>query len=117
MGRDPLANPAYERVCEERPGFREWAEGKMLRCSPAMYAAMLLEMTATEDRLDALRTLSIPTLVMVGELDTPFLAASARLAQAISTASLVTHPGGGHSPQFEATEHWRASLHRFLGRG
>lgn len=115
MGRDPLANPAYERVCEERPGYREWAENKMLRSSPAMYAAMLLQLATADDRLERLAALDVPTLVQVGELDAAFVDASHRLAATIAGAELVVHPGGGHCPQFESTESWRESLHRFLG--
>lgn len=115
MGADPLANPAYERVCAEREGYREWAENKMLRASPVMYAAMLGELSTVTDRLDSLATLDRPTLVQVGELDRAFVAASERMAATIPGARLAVHPDAGHCPQFEATEHWRDALHGFLG--
>jgi pimeloyl-ACP methyl ester carboxylesterase len=110
-----VVNPAYERACAERPGYREWSENKMLRCSPAMYAAMLHELSTADDRLDALAGISIPTLVQVGELDLAFVGASERMAEAIPGAILVVHADGAHCPQFEATESWRTSLHDFLG--
>lgn len=110
-----VPNPAYERACAERPGYREWSESKMLRCSSAMYAAMLGELSTAADRLDALASVSVPTLVQVGELDAAFVEASHRLAHTIPGAELVVHPDGAHCPQFEATESWRTSLHRFLG--
>jgi pimeloyl-ACP methyl ester carboxylesterase len=115
MGKDPLANPAYERVCDERPGYREWAENKMLRCSPAMYAAMLREMSTIDDRLDALASVSAPTLVQVGELDLAFVDASHRMAATIGGARLAVHPAAGHCPQFENTQSWRDAVHGFLG--
>lgn len=115
MGADPLANPAYERVCAERPGYREWAENKMLRASASMYAAMLGELAAATDRLESLRAIDRPTLVQVGELDAAFVPASERMAATIPGARLAVHPAAGHCPQFEATEHWRATLHEFLG--
>lgn len=111
---DPTASPAYERVCAERPGYREWAEAKMLACSPVMYAAMLAELESTGDRLESLRAVEHPTLVVVGELDRSFLAAADRLAEAMPAARLAVLAGGGHCPQFEATEAWRAALDDFL---
>lgn len=116
MGADPLANPAYQRVCAERPGYQEFAESKMLRSSPAMYAAMLGQIAHAVDRLDAMSGVQVPTLVQIGELDEPFFDASHRLADRIPNAVLVVHPDAGHCPQFEATAHWRDSLHGFLGR-
>ena len=110
-----VENPAFERACATRPGYREWSENKMLRCSSAMYAAMLGEMSTTEDRLSALASVSVPTLVQVGELDAAFVDASQRMAETIPGARLVVHPDGAHCPQFEATESWRTSLHDFLG--
>lgn len=115
MGADPLANPAYQRVCAERPGYQEFAESKMLRSSPAMYAAMLGQIAHAHDRLDAMASVQVPTLVQVGALDEPFYDASIRLSERIPDAVLVIHPEAGHCPQFEATDHWRHSLHSFLG--
>ncbi len=114
LGADPLANPAYERLCAERPGYREWADNKMLNCDPAMYAAAMQWMPNLDDRLAQLRSLEIPTLVMVGELDAPFRAASAALAEAIAGARLDVLEAAGHCPQFEATAAWRSSLYSFL---
>jgi len=112
--QDPTDSPAYERVCAERPGYREWAEAKMLACSPAMYAAMLAAMEAADDRLERLAELSCPTLVVVGELDRSFVAGSERLAATIPGARLAVLPDGGHCPQFEATDAWRAAVDGFL---
>lgn len=114
MGADPLDNPAYRRVCAERPGYEEWSESKMLRSSPAMYAAMLAYLDSVEDRLDDLASVRQRTLVLVGELDEGFRRASDRMAAVIPHAELVVLAGGGHSPQFEATEAWREALDAFL---
>jgi pimeloyl-ACP methyl ester carboxylesterase len=114
-GKDPLENPAHERVCREREGYAAWSDAKMLACSPAMYAAMLSHFDEVEDRLDELATIDHETLVLVGELDEPFLGASSRLADAIPRARLSVLTQGGHSPQFEATEEWRRAVDDFLG--
>jgi 3-oxoadipate enol-lactonase len=55
-----------------------------------------------------------PTLVLVGELDEPFIKASNRMASTISDARLAVIPGAGHSPQLEATDAWRAAIDEFL---
>lgn len=111
---DPTDSPAYERTCAERPGYREWAEAKMLACAPAMYASMLAQLESTTDRLEQLRTVTCPTLVLVGELDAAFVPASERMAAAIPGARLAVLPDGGHCPQFEATAAWRAAIDEFL---
>jgi pimeloyl-ACP methyl ester carboxylesterase len=79
-----------------------------------MYVAMLQEMLDQPDRLDALRSLAVRTLVIVGEQDTPFLGPSRRMADAIPGARLAVIPDAGHSPQFEAPEAWAKELLAFL---
>ena len=58
----------------------------------------------------------MPTLVLVGEEDTPFRKPSQRMADAIPGAELVVLPDGGHSPQFESPELWWKALAGFLDR-
>ena len=58
----------------------------------------------------------MPTLVVVGEQDTPFLAVSQAMADAIPGAELVVLPDAGHSPQFEAPEEWWDAVSGFLER-
>lgn len=115
-GADPTDNPAYHRICRERPGYREWSEAKMLRSSAVMYAAMLGQLLRAVDRLELLHGVLAPTLVIVGELDAAFLEASRAMAQRIPGALLEVIADAGHSPQFEATEAWRATLRGFFER-
>ena len=68
------------------------------------------------DRLDALASVTVPALVLVGEQDTPFLKPSHRMAEAIPGAELAVLPDGGHSPQFESPDHWWKALSTFLER-
>jgi pimeloyl-ACP methyl ester carboxylesterase len=116
LGRDPLASPAHTRLCEEVPGYEEWCDAKFLRSSPAMFSSMLRRFAETPDRLALLSEVACPTLVLVGELDAPFLEAAHAMASTIDGARLAVIPGGGHSPQLEATEHWRAAVDDFLLR-
>ena len=113
----PLGTEASRRLEAERPGYKEFGQRKMLASSPAMYAAMIrviTDATSGLDRLDDLRALTMPALVIVGDGDRPFLKPSARMAEAIPGATLAVIPDAGHSPQFEATEHWWKALTAFL---
>lgn len=115
----PLGTPAHERLLASRPGYAAFGDRKMRASSPAMYAAMLTTITDTEaglDRLPELASVEVPTLVMVGDQDRPFLKPSQRMADAIPGAELAVLAGGGHSPQFEAPEQWWRALSGFLGR-
>jgi 3-oxoadipate enol-lactonase len=106
---DPLETEAHRHLCETVPGYAQRSEDNTRACSPAMYAAMALELTEPHDRLDQLRTVGCPTLVLVGQEDAPFLEPSRRMADTIPDARLAILAGGGHSPQFEAPdEFWRA---------
>jgi pimeloyl-ACP methyl ester carboxylesterase len=115
MGRDPMASPAHARMCAEVPGYEDWCDAKFLASAPLMFAAMLRQFHETPDRLADLARIECPTLVVVGELDAPFLAPSLAMAEVIPDARLVVIPGAGHSPQFEGTEAWRAAVDEFLG--
>lgn len=112
----PLDNPAFDRTVTRRPGHQEFSDRKMLTCSPAMYGAVLRQLPALAPRLDRLRALDVPTLVLIGEVDDAFLEPSHELAEAIPGAELVVLPGGGHSPQFESPTAWAEALHAFLNR-
>ncbi|MEO7428654.1 MAG: alpha/beta hydrolase [Acidimicrobiales bacterium] len=118
-GDQGLDNDIDRRLKAERPGYREFSQRKMLASSPAMYASMITAITdraAGHDRLDALRSLTMPALVLVGEHDQPFVQPSERMAAALPNAELVVIPGAAHSPQFESPEPWWAALREFLGR-
>ncbi len=109
-----LETPAAARVRAERPGWEEFERRKFLSSSAAMWAAMAPKMPSQADRLDAVATLSLPVLVIVGEQDQPFIGHSERMAKAIPGARLAVIPDAGHSPQFENTEAWWDALTSFL---
>lgn len=106
--------PSEVRVRAERPGYVEFADGKVHRCSGAMYAAMGMELTSRHDRLDELTSLTVPTLVIVGDEDRLMLAPSHRMAAAIPGAELVVVPDAAHSPQFENPDPWWKAVSAFL---
>jgi 3-oxoadipate enol-lactonase len=112
-GQSPLETPASLRLLRERPGWPEFGDRKVAACSPAMYAAMMRVIFEQEDRLPALAGLPMPTLVVVGEQDTPFLAPARRMADTIPGARLEVIPDAGHSPQFEHPAAWWKALEHF----
>ena len=113
-GNDPMATPASVRLRAERPDWEEYERRKFLTSAAAMWAAMAPKMLSQDDRLDALASLPMPVLVIVGEQDRPFLGPSERMAKAIPEARLAVIRDAGHSPQFENTEAWWDALASFL---
>lgn len=110
----PLDSEAYQRVCAERPGHFQSGIDKTRNSSAAMFAAMLAEMSSAPSRLEALSALDVPTMVLVGEQDEPFVHASEQLAATIPGARYELLADGGHSPQFEAPEAWWKAMTTFL---
>lgn len=113
-----LGNEVDRRLKAERPGYREFGERKMLASSVAMYTAMIRQITdpAGTERLEALRTLPLPALVIVGEHDQPFVQPSKRMADALPKGELAVIAQAAHSPQFESPEPWWTALQAFLER-
>ena len=109
-----LESPAHLRVLAERPGYAEFGEKKTLDAAPAMFLAMTAELFDQPDRLDGLAGLDVPTLVIVGEQDEPFIEPSQRMANAIKGARLEVIADAGHSPQFENPSAWLTALTAFL---
>jgi pimeloyl-ACP methyl ester carboxylesterase len=110
----PLDNPAYQRLLAERPGYQEFQDRKFAALHPVMWATMARAIRDQGDDLEHLRSLDVPALVLVGEVDLPFLDHSRRMADAIPGAVLVVVPEAGHSPQFEAPDAWADALAEFL---
>ena len=110
----PLDTPANKRLLAERPGWAEYGERNTLACCPDMWLAMSSELVGQDDRLERLAGVGVPTLVIVGEQDMPFIADSERMAKTIPGARLAVIPDAGHSPQFENPPAWWAELTAFL---
>lgn len=110
----PLETEAAKRLRAERPGWEARQDAKFLRSSPEMYVAMARALTEAPSRVDRLRQLRVPTLVVVGEHDLLLRNAADDLAAAIPGAELAVIPGGGHSPQVEVPDAWFDVVARFL---
>jgi 2-succinyl-6-hydroxy-2,4-cyclohexadiene-1-carboxylate synthase len=109
-----LDTPAHQRVLAERPGYQEFNDRKWDALSPVMWATLVREIAHQADDLDAMRALTMPVLVLVGEQDAPLVGPSHAMADAIAGASLVVVPDAGHSPQFENPDAWFDALNGFL---
>ena len=111
-----LETAAYLELLEQRPGYREFQDAKWDATSIVMWAAMGRAIAHQPDQLSQLRQVTCPTLVIVGEQDTPFLRASRDMAGTIPGAELEVIPRAGHAPQFENGDVWFDALTRFLDR-
>ena len=114
----PLDTAAHQRLLKEQDGYAEFEDRKFRATSPGLYCAMAPVFATTADRLDDLRKLPdfLPVLVIVGEQDQPFLAASRAIAAEVGQAELAIIPNAGHCPQFENSEAWWQALSTFLAR-
>jgi 3-oxoadipate enol-lactonase len=82
--------------------------------SPAGVAAAQRGMALRPDSTPTLSTISVPTMVVVGEEDSLTPPAEAeRLAQGVGGASLVRIPGAGHLPGLENPPAFTAALTRW----
>lgn len=105
---------AHQRLIGERDGFAQFGDRKLRSVSGDMFQAMARQLLDRSSELESLTSVSLPTLVMVGELDEPFVQPSRDLAVTIESARLVEIPDAGHNPQFEAPELWLDAMTSFL---
>ena len=89
---------------------------RVLRLNPVGLANMGRKVVAQYDSLviESLGKIAVPTLVLIGEDDTPFLAASEYMANVIPSAKRVVIPGAGHSSNFDNTEAFNSAVLDFL---
>jgi pimeloyl-ACP methyl ester carboxylesterase len=109
-----LDTPAYVRTLAEREGYREFVERKWADLSEVMWGTMAIALANQPDDLAEMSTLPCPVLLLVGEQDSPFIAAAQLMLEAIPGAHHVVIPDAGHSPQFENPTAWYEALSTFL---
>jgi pimeloyl-ACP methyl ester carboxylesterase len=64
--------------------------------------------------IDALHTISVPTLVLVGEKDEPFRKAATYMAERIPQATLRVLAGAGHASNIDEPEAFNSAVTEFL---
>jgi len=110
----PLTTPAYDALVASRPGYREYVDGRFWTMTPEAFAGLAEELASQPDETDRLRTVAVPTLVIVGSLDTAFIPGCESIAGAIPGARLAVIEDAGHAPQFEMPDAWRSVMVDFL---
>jgi pimeloyl-ACP methyl ester carboxylesterase len=64
--------------------------------------------------IDALHTISVPTLVLVGEKDEPFRKAAMYMAERIPQATLRVLAGAGHASNIDEPQAFNSAVTEFL---
>lgn len=92
-----------------------WREQFVRTAAPA-FVGFARASAAQADRTEALATLDLPTMVVVGDDDAAFLHHARALSAAIAGGELVHIPGGGHSPQITRADEFNEAVLLFLKR-
>jgi pimeloyl-ACP methyl ester carboxylesterase len=105
-----------ESTRRNRPDLVREARAMMGEMSAAGIAAVLRGMAERPDSVATLKSIDVPTLLLVGEQDTLTPPADAELMQRnIKGSRLVRIPGAGHYAPFEQTEAVLGEVRKFLG--
>jgi pimeloyl-ACP methyl ester carboxylesterase len=117
VAEDMLPKLLGETTRREHPGLVEEVRGIILSNGTDTIADALTAMMRRPDSTPTLRTIKIPTLILVGEEDTltpPQL--SIDMHAAIAGSELVRIPGAGHMSNMEQPEVFNGAVARFLQR-
>jgi len=112
--KGPFDTPAHDRMCATVPGYKERGDRNTRVASDVMWLAMVDELLSQPDRLDALAAVAVPTLVIAGVQDKPFIEHCRRMAAVIPGARLVVIDDAGHSPHNETPDAWWSAVSDFL---
>jgi len=110
----PLETEPHLRTLRERPDYAAINDKKWNDLSVMMWASLGRAIGSQSDDLNAMRTLTMPVLVMVGDADTPFIEPSKAMTAAIPNAQLAVIDNAGHSPQYESPLAWNTAIDAFL---
>jgi pimeloyl-ACP methyl ester carboxylesterase len=113
---EQLRTDPQRELLEANDDFvRTWRD-QFLMTSVDAYVHCAHGMSARPSLLEELRTVSVPTLIVCGVNDMPFVEPSRRMHEAITGSELVMLEGTGHSPQIEAPAKFNEVLLGFLDR-
>lgn len=98
----------YQRVVHER------ARVKHSQMDAVAFEALARQLTGSESMLHLLPSIAVPTTVLVGQNDVPFIGPSERMAAAIPGARLVVQPDAGHCPQEDDRVVWTQTIRDHL---
>lgn len=109
--------PFLFKMAEHPDSERMWQiyEGFLRRGDPVAHRAFMLNFyTDPDPRVEGLRQMKCPTLILLGEFDIVFLEPSALMAKEIPNAKHVIIEGVGHMTAIEAPERTAKELLDFL---
>lgn len=115
---DPTRAAASRRL-EERMGTEAYWERHHKRVGgmdPEAFATLGVMLADQVPLTDRLAEIDCPTLVMVGEEDTPFLASARELVNGIGGARAVEIAASAHNPQLENPAAWITAIRDHLER-
>jgi 3-oxoadipate enol-lactonase len=107
-------NPLSLRRFEKYPGLFGIVKRRMLEMPVEGYVYAGRALSERQDLTGRLNEISVPTLVMVGGEDSPFLRPSKTLVEGIPDAMLRVVPQAMHSPHEEEAEAFNEILLEFL---
>jgi 2-succinyl-6-hydroxy-2,4-cyclohexadiene-1-carboxylate synthase len=108
-------NPQREMLEANEDFVRTWRE-QFLMTSVDAYVHCAHGMSTRPSLLAELGTVGVPTLIVCGVNDEPFVEPSRLMHESIPGSELVMLEGAGHSPQFEAPVKFNEVLVGFLER-
>jgi pimeloyl-ACP methyl ester carboxylesterase len=103
-----------DRLGEEEHWRR--IETKLTQMDPIAFHALGMELSGVTGVTEQLHALELPTTIIVGEADDPFIGPSRSMAEVIRGAVLEIIEDAAHSPQYENRDAWRAAIDRHLHR-
>ncbi len=108
-------NPLREQILANPEFIQTWRE-QFLLTSPEAYIHCAHGMARRHPLLDELPKVHIPTLIICGENDEPFVEPSRQMHERINGSQLVMIAGAGHTPQIERPAEFNRVLMAFLSR-
>ncbi|XOV86566.1 MAG: alpha/beta fold hydrolase [Pseudomonadota bacterium] len=103
-----------DRIGEEEHWHR--IKTKLTQMDPVAFQALGMELSGIADVSNRLSALDMPTTIVVGEADDPFIGPSRLMAETIPGAVLNIIEDAAHSPQYENRDAWRKAIDGHLQR-
>ncbi len=108
-------SPMADQLRSQPEILENWRQQFLLTSREAyIYCAQAI--ANREPLLDQIRAIHIPTLIICGENDDPFLEPSHRMHERIPDSELAIISGAGHTPQIEKPAEFNRTLTEFLAR-
>ncbi len=108
-------NPAAEQL-RSQPALLEVWRQQLLLTSLEAYLYCAQGMATRKPLLNELPAIEVPTLIICGENDEPFVGPSHRMHERIPGSQLAMIQGAGHTPQMEKAAEFNGVLGEFLSR-